>query len=437
MCRVSSASTTSASRSSASTRNVTSSRLPIGVAQTASGTAPTLTRARREPRAPRRSCRRRGRAARARSAPRPPRAAPRGGRPRAPARRAGRTAACPKPPPMTTTSGPNAFTADAIAVPRCLPSSSSAGCLCSTRSCARRVRPEHALREPVGRRARAVRLDVAAPRARALARLAVLDDHHVPELGPAAVEPAAGDDAAADARPEREQHELARALAGAGAVLGEGGGARVVVDADRQAEPLAHLGAEVRGRAAGCSTAPRTPPVRWSTRAGTPIPTAATSGSFSSRTISTIAASSASCDSTGVGRSSVRSTVPSRGDEARVDLRPAEVDPDDARAGQGGGYPTSPDGAGREAVPRLSRRSGQGEGSRADEAASGRATPPARRSRRGAAPRRRRRGWGARACGCRGGRRGGALIAIGLLGARRRSSSLWARDELPRGPRAA
>ena len=42
MWRVSSASTTSASRSSASTRSVTSSRLPIGVAQTASGTAERL-----------------------------------------------------------------------------------------------------------------------------------------------------------------------------------------------------------------------------------------------------------------------------------------------------------------------------------------------------------------------------------------------------------
>src|SRR6516165_11479978 len=38
VCRVSSASTTSASRSSARTRSVTSSRFPIGVAQTARGT---------------------------------------------------------------------------------------------------------------------------------------------------------------------------------------------------------------------------------------------------------------------------------------------------------------------------------------------------------------------------------------------------------------
>src|SRR5580765_6463177 len=40
VCRVSSHSTRSAERSSARTRSVTSSRLPIGVAQTASGTTP-------------------------------------------------------------------------------------------------------------------------------------------------------------------------------------------------------------------------------------------------------------------------------------------------------------------------------------------------------------------------------------------------------------
>ena len=89
--------------------------------------------------------------------------------------------------------------------------------------------------------------------------------------------------------PERQQHELARALARAGAVLGERGRARVVVDRDRQAEPLAHLGAEVEVVRAGCSRRRARLPVRWSTRAGTPNPTAATSGVRSSRTISTSA----------------------------------------------------------------------------------------------------------------------------------------------------
>ena len=142
-------------------------------------------------------------------------------------------------------------------------------------------------------------------------------------------------------------------------------------------------------------TAPSTAPVRWSTRAGTPNPTAATSGAFSSRTVSTTAASSASCESSGVGRSSVRSTLPSPATQAREDLRPAEVDPDDARAGQGGGYPTSPDGAGREALPRLSRRSRQGQGpgrapapTKPRRARAATAKPPAGRGTNGGGP-----GW--------------------------------------------
>ena len=49
------------------------------------------------------------------------------------------------------------------------------------------------------------------PRAGALAGLAVLDDHHVPDLGPAAVELAVEDEAAPDAGAERQQHEVARA----------------------------------------------------------------------------------------------------------------------------------------------------------------------------------------------------------------------------------
>ena len=86
---------------------------------------------------------------------------------------------------MTTQLGPKRLTSEPIAAPRWWPISASAGCALLDEVARGRVRAEHALREPVGGRARAVRLDVAAPRARALARLAVLDDHHVPELGPA------------------------------------------------------------------------------------------------------------------------------------------------------------------------------------------------------------------------------------------------------------
>ena len=94
---------------------------------------------------------------------------------------------------------------------------------------------------------------------------------------------------------------------------------------------------------------------------------------------------------------SARSMRPSAIDHPGEDLRPAEVDPDDSRAGHPGGYPTSPDGAGREALPRLPGRTHQGQGSgRPGEGASaapGSPAPP----RRSAAPlARRRRRFGLR-----------------------------------------
>ena len=147
--------------------------------------------------------------------------------------------------------------------------------------------------------------------------------------------------------------------------------------------------------------------------------------------------------STGVGAVERPLDVPVAVDETGVDLRPAEVDPDDARAGQGGGYPTSPDGAGREALPRLSRRSGQGQGPGADEAAS--AAEPASdgadaRLDRRAAARRRRSG----ASGCRGAASWKRALAIGVLvlpRARRRcgrcTSYLAVRERRRGGERAA
>ena len=199
-----------------------------------------------------------------------------------------------------------------------------------------------------------------------------------PSSAQAAVEPAAGHDAAADAGAERQQHELAHALARADAVLGQRGRARVVVDGHRQAEPFAHLGRGTRGRAAGCSRrrerrrcAGRRAPERRSRPPRRRRP-------CSSRTISTIAAEQ------GFLRLERRRAVERAldgavlGHETRRDLRPAQIDPDDARAGQGGGYPTSPDGAGRKALPRLSRRSGQGEGSRRPSAGASRAGTEAR-----------------------------------------------------------
>ena len=76
-----------------------------------------------------------------------------------------------------------------------------------------------------------------APTARA--HVSILLDDDVPELGPAAEEAAVDDDAAADAGAEREHHEVLRAAPGAAAPLGERGGARVVLDPDREPEALA------------------------------------------------------------------------------------------------------------------------------------------------------------------------------------------------------
>jgi hypothetical protein len=107
-----------------------------------------------------------------------------------------------------------------------------------------RIRTEDALRHAVGGAPRAVRLHVPASVAGPLAGSAVLDDHHVPELGPTAVETAAEDDAAAHPGSERQHHEIGQTPAGAEAKLGQRRCARVVHHADGQAEPALELLAE-------------------------------------------------------------------------------------------------------------------------------------------------------------------------------------------------
>ena len=49
-------------------------------------------------------------------------------------------------------------------------------------------------------------------------------------------------------------------------------------------------------------------------------------------------------------------------DDAREDLRPADVDSDDERSAHGAGYHSAPDGRGRQALPAVPRRPGQGQG---------------------------------------------------------------------------
>ena len=80
--------------------------------------------------------------------------------------------------------------------------------------------------------------------ARALARRAVCEDDGVAELdsraAAAAKGRAAGDDAAADSRAERQHHDVGRAARRPGLPLADRGGVRVVVEPDGNAEPLPH-----------------------------------------------------------------------------------------------------------------------------------------------------------------------------------------------------
>ena len=111
-------------------------------------------------------------------------------------------------------------------------------------------RAERLARSRSRRLAAHVRLEMTAPGARALTRPAAVDDHDVAELGahavPAAEGLAAGDDPAADAGPEREHHEVVLASAGARPPLADRGRVRVVVEPDRNAEPLVHAVAQRR-----------------------------------------------------------------------------------------------------------------------------------------------------------------------------------------------
>src|SRR5581483_2111401 len=105
-----------------------------------------------------------------------------------------------------------------------------------------RCRAEGLAGQLVRRLPRDVGLEVSA--AAADARQAVVYEHRVAELRAgadrAAVRPSAENQAAADAGAERDHDHVACALTGAGAPLGDGGGVAVVVERDRQAEPLPH-----------------------------------------------------------------------------------------------------------------------------------------------------------------------------------------------------
>ena len=145
-----------------------------------------------------------------------------------------------------------------------------------------------------------------APATRALTRPAVVDDRHVAELGALAVAAtkrrAAGDDTAADARPEREHHEIVDAASRAGAPLADRRRVRVVFQANRQTESLAHVIAERRVLERQVHAA-NDDPALLVDRRRRPNPIAPTESSSSSVTAASSSAMTCSCESCGVARS--------------------------------------------------------------------------------------------------------------------------------------
>src|SRR5438552_1633040 len=124
----------------------------------------------------------------------------------------------------------------------------------------------------------------------------------------------------------------------------------------------APISSRSESRCKGMFTAPIAIPVFWSTRVGTPKPAAAISGVRSSSTTSTRASTSAACDDVGVATSSVRPTSPDGSTIPARILVPPRSTPITCVLSNSAGYPTSPDGAGREALPRLQGRTRQGQG---------------------------------------------------------------------------
>jgi polyisoprenyl-teichoic acid--peptidoglycan teichoic acid transferase len=87
--------------------------------------------------------------------------------------------------------------------------------------------------------------EMAVPVTRSLARRSTGDDDHVTELGPAAIELLAEYEAAPDAGSKREHDQVARASPGAESPFRQRGGVAVVLDAHREAKVLARGSREV------------------------------------------------------------------------------------------------------------------------------------------------------------------------------------------------
>ena len=111
-----------------------------------------------------------------------------------------------------------------------------------------RGRPECILRRARGREPGDVRLEMSTSSAPSLARPPVVDDDDVPELHAASVRAAerssVRDHPAAEARTQREHDDVVHPARRADLPLGDRCCVRVVVDPDRQPEPLDHVVAQ-------------------------------------------------------------------------------------------------------------------------------------------------------------------------------------------------
>ena len=167
------------------------------------------------------------------------------------------------------------------------------------------------------------------------------DDHHVAELGagpdPAAVGAPAEDQPAADAGAEREHDHVARAPPGAARATRRSRlRSRRCRSATGSPNRARHRVAERHARRAGCSPSRARRRSRWSICDGMPKPTAATLSSEQLARPRLEPVEKRVLDSDRRRRLSCGARpCPSRVDEAGEDLRPADVDTDDAGCGHG------------------------------------------------------------------------------------------------------